>query len=50
LSEGEIDAKCVFTKEYEEKCRIGAMKKQSQFKPNFRKGQNGRKYIFDKGL
>ncbi|MHC4171845.1 MAG: hypothetical protein ACYTBX_19730 [Planctomycetota bacterium] len=34
LPEGKIDAKCVFTKDYEEKCGIGAMKKQSQFKPN----------------
>ncbi len=33
---GKIDAKCVFTKDYEEKMRIGAMKKQSQFKANFK--------------
>jgi hypothetical protein len=29
----------VFTKDYEEKCGYGAMKKQSQNKPNFRKAK-----------
>ncbi|MHC4172442.1 MAG: hypothetical protein ACYST5_05810 [Planctomycetota bacterium] len=31
---GKIDAKCVFTKDYEEKRGIWAMNKQSQNKPN----------------
>ncbi len=34
LPEGKIDAMCVFTKDYEEKMRLRAMKKQSQFKAN----------------
>jgi hypothetical protein len=30
---GEIDAKCVFTKDYEEKCGIGAMKNKAKTNP-----------------
>jgi hypothetical protein len=43
---GKIDAKCVFTKDY---------RKNDDFlvrinKPNFRNGQNERKYLYHKGL
>jgi hypothetical protein len=42
---GEIDAKCVFTKDYEEKCGIGAMNKQSQNKANSKPISNPLKLV-----
>jgi len=43
---GKIDAKCVFTKDYRKKDDFSVQKN----KPNFRNGQNERKYLYHKGL
>ena len=43
---GKIDAKCVFTKDYERNDIFAV----PENKPNFRNGQNERKRFFTKGL